>query len=430
MDITVTPKKERSEAEIVVQASPQEFQTFIDRSAKKLSEHISIKGFRPGKAPTQLVIDAAGADRVLHEAMDEAIPYFFAKAAIQENLEVVHRPSISVEEIGLDTPFRFRAVVEVMPDITLADPSTLSIQKREVSVTDDQVDAELKHIAKMRAPLAQVSRDAAKGDIVTVDFQVKIDGAVIEGGESKNHPVSIGEGRFVPGFEDGLIGAKAGEDRTFSISFPEDYAKQELRGKQAEVFAHVHSVQERKAQEINDEFAKSLGNFSDLAHLKKELKKNITDELTAKEQERYTGELAEKLMQASSFGTIPPSLIEHEIDRRMEEFANMLAYQQKTMEQYIAEHDTTIERMRADMRESAEKQVRIGLALRKLAQTHNVTVSEEEITEEANRQLSHFATADHAHEEVNPQELREYVQSTLKNRKTLDLLNSLANKAS
>ncbi len=428
MEITITPKKERSEAEMVVVVPAGDFGLFVDKAATKLSAEVTIKGFRPGKAPKQVVIEHLGLDRVLHEAMDQAIPYFFAKAAIEEDLEVVSRPSISVEEIGLDVPFRFTATVEVVPEITLPDPSKLNVKKREVSATEEQVEQELKRLAKMRSTLQEVPREAKVGDIATVDFQAKIDGSVIEGGESKNHPIPIGEGRFVPGFEEGLVGGKAGEDKTFPIKFPEDYGKKELQGKEAEVTAHIHNIQERVTPEINDEFAKGVGKFTDLKHLKEELKKNIEEELIAKEKERYLGELAETLMKKATFGTIPPSLIEHEIDRRMEEFTNMLSYQQKTIEQYMLEHNTTIAAMRETMKESAEKQVRIGLALRKLAKDHDVTVEEEEITEEANKQLMHFKTADHAHEEVDPHELREYVASTLKNTKTLDLLNSLANK--
>ena len=357
-----------------------DFIPFVKRSVAKLAEQVSIKGFRPGKAPQKLVIESVGLDRVLHEAMDEAIPYFFAKEAIEKDLQVVNRPSISVEEIGLNTPFRFTATVEVVPEITLADPQKLGVEKRDVSATEDQVNQELKHLAKMRGTLSEVGREAKLSDIATIDFQVKIDGNTIDGGESKNHPVPIGEGRFVSGFEEGLIGAKAGDNKTFPIKFPEDYGKNELQGKQAEVTVHVHSIQERNTPELNDEFAKTVGKFESLTALKEELRKNITDELIAKEQERYLGELAESLMEKSTFGVIPSSLIEHEIDRRMEEFTNMLAYQQKTIEQYMVEHNTTLQSMRDTMKESAEKQVRIGLALRKLAKEHNVTVTEKEIT--------------------------------------------------
>ncbi|MEK7499382.1 MAG: trigger factor [Patescibacteria group bacterium] len=428
MEIVLTPKKESSEVAVSVTASQKEFAPFITAAANAISNEISVKGFRPGKAPQQMVIDTVGLDRVLHKAMDDAIPHFFAKAIIEKDIEIVNRPSISVEEIGIDTPFRFTASAEVVPDITLADPKKLAVTKRTVAATEDQVEQELKRLAKMRGTLTAVDRAATLGDIVTVDFQVKIEGSVIEGGESKNHPIPIGEGRFVPGFEEGLIGTKANEDKTFSIKFPEDYGKQALQGKDALVSAHVHTVQERIIPELNDEFAKTVGKFTDLNNLKEELKKNIETEAKAKEEERYIGELAEKLMENSTFGNLPSSLIEHEIDRRMEEFARMLAYQQKTIDEYVVEHNTTTAAMRDTMKESAEKQVRIGLSLRRLAKEHQVEVSEKEITEEANKQLEHFATADHAHEEINPEELRDYVASTLKNTKTLDLLNALANK--
>lgn len=427
MEITVTPKPERSEVSLSVVATPEEFAPFVERAATKLSQGLDIKGFRPGKAPKQLVIDQVGADRLLHEAMDQAIPHFFAQAALEKQVQVVHRPSITVEELGLDTPFRFSATVEVVPEITLADPKKLSVKKRDVAVTDEEVDAELKHLAKMRGTLAQVDREAKNGDVVTVDFEVQVDGKAIEGGTSKNHPITLGEGRFVPGFEEGLLGAKAGDDKTFPISFPEDYGKKELQGKKAQATAHVHSVQERTLPELNDEFAKGLGSFTDMEHLKKDLKKNITDEMTAKEEERYVGELAEKLMEKSTFGFIPESLINHEIDRRMEEFANMLAYQQKTIDDYIAEHSTSLESMRENMKESAEKQVKIGLALRELAKKHDIVITDEEIEAETQKQLARFASVKQAHEEINPNELREYVVGMLKNTKTLDLLKSLAN---
>ncbi|MDA1169426.1 MAG: trigger factor, partial [bacterium] len=379
MEIVITPKKESSEINVSVSVSQKEFAPFITAAANAISAEISVKGFRPGKAPEQLVIDTVGLDRVLHKAMDDAIPHFFAKAIIEKDIEIVNRPSISVEEIGIDTPFRFTASAEVVPEITLADPKKLGCIKRAVAATEEQVEQELKRLAKMRSVVTIVEREAKVGDVVTVDFQVKIDGNIIEGGESKNHPIPVGEGRFVPGFEEGLLGTKANDDKTFPITFPEDYGKQELQNKKAEVTAHVHTVQERVTPELNDEFAKTVGKFTDLKNLKEELKKNIETELAAKEEERYIGELAEKLMENSTFGIIPSSLIEHEIDRRMEEFARMLTYQQKTIDQYLVEHDTTILKMRDTMKESAEKQVRIGLSLRRLAKEHRVEVTEKEI---------------------------------------------------
>ncbi len=144
MEITITPKKESSEVAVSVTASQKEFAPFISSAANAISTEISVKGFRPGKAPQQMVIDTVGLDRVLHKAMDDAIPHFFAKAIIEKDIEIVNRPSISVEEIGIDTPFRFTASAEVVPEITLADPKKLSVTKRTVTATEDQVEQELK----------------------------------------------------------------------------------------------------------------------------------------------------------------------------------------------------------------------------------------------------------------------------------------------
>ncbi|MCE9643283.1 MAG: trigger factor [Candidatus Andersenbacteria bacterium] len=428
MEITITPRKDTAEIEMDVIVSATDFKPFIDRTIATLSKDVHIKGFRPGKAPKEMALEQIGRDHILQDAMNDALPYFFAHAAVEKDVQAVNRPAISVHKIGFDEPLHFTAVVEVIPAIKLAEPSTLKAKKKEITVTDDQVEQELKRIARMRSTLQDVQRAAKKEDLVTIDFKVMIDGSVIEGGESKNHPITLGEGRFIPGFEEALLGASAGEDKTFTVTFPKDYSKKEIAGKKAEVHAHVHTVQERVIPQLDDVFAESVGSFKTLQELKDQLKKNILEEDTAKELERYLGELAEQLSEKSTFGIIPQSLIEHEIDRRMEEFARMLAYQQKTLEEYMLEHESSLQKMRDSMKESAEKHVKIGLALREFAKKHDVTLTQEEITEEANKQLAHFASAEHAHDEVDPHELQDYVESVLKNKKTLELLGSLAGK--
>lgn len=424
MEITVVPKKEVSQAEITVSVPNESFAPFVERAIGTVAKGMELKGFRPGRAPRNMVMEHAGQDRILHEAMDLALPHFFAKAAIEEGLQVVGRPNISILELGFDAPFRFTATVDVIPEITLGNPSALPATKKEVTVSDEQLDHELKHLANMRSTTAQVARAAQQSDVALIDFQVKIDGALIEGGESKNHPVVIGEGRFVPGFEDGIIGMSAGEEKTFPIHFPEDYGKKELSGKQAQATVKVLSVQEKKTPALDDAFAQSLGGtFTTMNDLKDKLRANMKEELVMKEEERYRGELAEQLMESAKFGTIPTSLIEHEIDRRMEEFATMLSYQQKTLEEYALQQNTTIEKMRDTMKESATKQVKVGLALRELTKQHNIDATEEEIADEVTKELARFGSLDE-------HDMKDYAASAIKNKKTLDLLVTLANKKS
>ncbi len=420
MEITVVPKKEFSQVEIAVVVPPQDFAPFIERAIEMLGKTIELKGFRPGKAPQNLVLEHVGQDRVVHEAMDNALPHFFAKAAVEEDLQVVGRPTIAVQEMGINTSFRFTATVDVIPEITLGNPSALSAKKKEVTVSDEQLTHELKHLANMRSKTAQVTRAAQSSDVALVDFTIRIDGNVIEGGESKSHPVAIGEGRFVPGFEEGIIGMSAGEEKTYPIF---------VQGKEAEASVKVISVQEKKVPELNDEFATSLGGtFKSMNELKEKLRENMKEELTHKEEGQYRGELAEQLMEASMFGTIPSSLIEHEIDRRMEEFGNMLTYQQKTLEEYALEHSTTIPAMRDTMKESATKQVKVGLALREFAKQHDVTANEEEIAEEVNKEIARFTSPEQAAKEIDINDAKDYAESTVANRKTLDLLVEFANK--
>lgn len=429
MEITVVPQEATSQVEITVAVSKDDFSPFVKRAIGTLAQHVELKGFRKGKAPLNMTMEHIGQDRILHEAMNRALPHFFAAAVIEKNIEVIGRPSISVQELGMDVPFRFRATVDVIPKITLGATSALSVKKKEVTVSNDQVSHELQRLANMRAATAQVARAAKKDDVALVDFQVTIDGTPIEEGASKNHPVTIGEGRFVPGFEDGIIGMSIGQKKTFPIQFPDEYAKQDLRGKQAQATVNVISVQEKKVPVLDDVFAQSLGGaFTTLDELKEKLRANMLDEFTATEEERYRGELAEQLMNASQFGAIPASLVEHEIDRRMEEFGTMLSYQQQTIEEYAVKHNTTIANMRDTMKESATKQIKVGLVLRELARAHTITATEEEIRNVVHAELARFSSVEEAHKHVDPQDMQDYAAHAIKNKKTLDLLALLANK--
>lgn len=428
MKVDVSPRKETSQVELRIAVEADEFQPFIEKAARAISKDHSLKGFRPGKAPVSVIIDAVGQDHLLKEAMEQALPHFFVQAVIDNKVDAINRPSITVEELGLSTPFRFTAIVDVIPEVILPEIGSLGVEKRNVDVKDDQIEQELQYLAKTRSTYLDVARPAETGDRVVVDFDVSMDGAVIEGGSSKNHPVNLGEGHFVPDFENNLVGLSPGGEKKFTMKFPDDYPKEDLRGKESSVNVKAHAVQQRVTPELNDEFAKGLGAFKDLNHLKEELKKNMQEEFTGKEEERYLGELAEKLAEKATYGPIPSALIEKEIDNRIHEFAHMLAYQQRTLEDYLQKEEKTVEQMREDMREAAEKNVKVGLALRAFAEKENIQVTDEEVQEEATKELSHYKTVDQAAKDVDPEELRDVVTNRLKNRKTLQRLAELNEK--
>jgi trigger factor len=428
MEVIVTPKKETSQAEIKVSVEAKDFLAYIEKAAKKLSTDHSIKGFRPGKAPVATVVEMFGQDKLLHEAMDLALPYFFVQAALDNGIEAINRPAITVEELGLDTAFRFTAIVDVLPEVTLPAADKIKSEKRAVKVDDELLEKELKHLARTRSTYLEVARPAKEGDVVTVDFTVKMDGEVMEGGTSKNHPITIGEGAFVPDFEKGLLGLTVGDTRSYPIAFPDDFANEKLRGKKAEVEVTAHAVQERLIPKLDDEFAKKIGKFESLQHLKDELKKNLTEELEHKEEERFHGELAEKLAEGATFGPIPEVLIEKEIDARLQELAQMLAYQGKNVDEYLNQQKKSMNDIRNDMKEAATKNVKVGLALRAFAAQEEVLVTDEEVEEKANQHLALYKTLPQAQANINLEDLKERVASTLRNQKTLKKLAELAAK--
>lgn len=419
MQTQVKLHPDKSQAELTISVEADEFKPHVERAARKLSKERPLKGFRPGKAPLSVVAEMLGQDRLLHEAMDLALPHFFVEAAVANKVEAINRPAITIKKLGLDQPFEFVAVVDVLPEVKVGDVSKITVERKSMQVTPEDVDRELTLLAKMRSSLIDMPRPAERGDTVTVDFEVRVNGAVIEGGASQNHPVHLGEGHFVPDFEKKLEGIQGGDTRQFTIGFPKDFPKKEHAGKTAEVSVKAHSVQKRVLPTIDDAFAKNLGKFKDLAALKETLKKNIGLEKEQREKERYQQELLEKLAEVTVFGPIPEALVEQEIEQRLREFAEMLAYQHQTVQEYLARQAKSLADMKKDMRTSAEKSVKAALALRAYATQAKITVSPEEIEQKANEYLSRFRSPGEAEKQVNPKELHERMERVVRNQKTL-----------
>lgn len=426
MKVEVKQLKEKSQAELAISVPVKDFEAYIERAGKELTKDKPLKGFRPSKAPLSVVMELFGQEQVLHEAMEKALPHFFVQAALDHEVEAINKPSITITTLGLDKPFEFTAVVDVLPEVKLGDVKKLKVEGRDMAVKDEEVEAELKHLVKMRAKPLEVVRGAQNGDLVTVDFEVQINGVMVEGGLSKNHPVQLGEGHFVPDFEKGITGVKAGEERTFEIGFPANYSKKEIAGQKAQVRLKAHSVQQLVLPAMDDNFAKSLGKFERLADLKGKLKDNLQYEREHKETDRRRGQLMEKLAETSTFGFIPEILVDREIDSRLQELAQMLALQQKSIDDYLKQQNKTVEQMRAGLRESAQRAVKVGMAMRAFAREQKIEVTDEEIDIQAQEYLARFKDAKSAAKQVDSEKLREDISLVLRNQKALDRLEEMA----
>ncbi len=422
MKVDIKPNQEKSEVELKISASADDFAPYVKDAAKKLSKEKSIKGFRPGKAPVEVVEEVFGTGRLLNEAMDRAIPRFFIEAVLDNDIDAIARPKVAVEEIGRDKGIKFTATAAVLPTVTLGDLSKIEIEKRTVEVTDSEVDKELERLAKMRSSALEVARPAGKGDTIVVDFKISVGGVMLEGGEGKDQTVQLGEGHFVPDFEEKLVGIAAGDVREFKIKFPEDYKKGNLAGKEAEAWVQAKAVQKRMVPEVNDAFAKQLGKFTDLDDLKKHMKDNLQHERLHREEERRQGEMTEKLAAGATFSKIHEVLIDKEIDRLLGEFEQMLQWQQKTINDYCLEKSRTIEQIREEMKPNAEKSVKVGLALRSFAKQEGVVIDENELEEKIQDYLKRFGSSKEAAKKIDPEELREHLTYLLRNQKAMELL--------
>jgi trigger factor len=330
-----------------------------------------------------------------------------------------------IKKADIEEGVSFTAKVDILPKATLGDIKSIKVERKKVEVNDKDVERELNVLAKMRSDYIDVARPAQKGDSVSIDFKVSVDGKVIEGGESKNHPVHIGEGHFVPGFEDKLVGISAGDEREFEIEFPKDYGKKEWGGKKASVWVKAHAVQKQVVPKLDDEFAKKLGKFEGIDNLKYVLKSNLIQEKEKKEGERLRGEMMEKMVGGSSFTRIPEALINREIDHRLSDLEQMLAVHKQTVDDYLQKRGKKMSEIRESMRPEAEKSVKIGVCLQQFVKDQAITVEDNEVEKSANEYLAQYASSEQAKKEVDPERLKERVRNILLNQKALKELEEM-----
>jgi trigger factor len=289
-------KLPKSKVEIELTIEWKEWEKYIAPAVAEISAEFKFPGFRPGKAPRNLVEQKVGKEMILSHAAEKAIGKSYSDFVSRVKLAVIGSPKVEIDKIEENNALIFKATVAVMPEVTVKDDYKSEIkkinaefQKKTAKVGEDEIVLELEKIANSRVKLVTVRRAVASNDSVEIDFVVSIDGAPIEGGTSKNHALVVGKGVFIPGFEENLIGMNEGEEKEFELSFPADYHKKELAGKPAKFQVKMKLVQERQVPEINDEFAASLGKFKDLSELKKNIQEGLEHENEHKLKEEKQG---------------------------------------------------------------------------------------------------------------------------------------------
>lgn len=382
MELKNTEKQEHSVVALTIEITKAEFEAAKDKAFKKTGKNITVPGFRKGKAPRKMIEKLYGEGVFFEEAFNIIYPDAMEMAVEKSGIKPVGRADVDLGDPAEEGGLTIIAKVPVEPEVELGEYKGIEVEKETVKVLQADVKAELNRMAQRNARTETVERKAKKNDTVDIDFEGFVDGVPFEGGKAEHHELTLGSGAFIPGFEDQLIGCKAGDEKDVVVTFPEEYHAKELAGKEATFKCKVHKVEETILPEIDDEFAKDV---SDTCETLDDLKTEITERLKAERQEAADNAFEEKVLDAVIDGMkadIPAAMIDSQVDTIVQDFGYRLQMQGMGLEQYLKMTGTEMGAFRAMFQSQAERQVKTRLALQKVVELEGITVSDTELEEE------------------------------------------------
>ena len=379
MTVKSCEKLEKSRVALTIEASAEEFEAAVNKAYLKMRGKINVPGFRVGKAPRKIIEKMYGEEVFYEEAVNIILPDAYEDAVKEQKLDVVGYPEVELESCTKDGVV-FKCTVAVYPEVKLGQYKGLEAPKAEVKVAAADVNARLKEMADRNSRLVSVERAVKKGDTADIDFEGFDNGVAFDGGKGENFDLEIGSGSFVPGFEEQLIGMKAGEEKDIDITFPENYAP-ELAGKPVVFHVKVNEVKVKEVPAIDDEFAKDVSEFDTLKELKADIKKKMTAERTEAAQRAFEDVLMAKVAEGVE-AEIPHEMVELQAERMMEQFKQQLAAQGIPFDQYLQMTGTTEADFRKQTDGPAAEQVKMDLAVEAIIKAEGLEATDEDVENE------------------------------------------------
>lgn len=405
-------------ATVVVEIDKELMETGVNKAYMKARKSIMVPGFRKGKAPRKMIESMYGPHVFYEDGLEEIFPEIYDFAiAHQESFKAVGRPNLTDMQISDDNVVALTLTTEVYPEVTLGQYKGLEVEKAEVAVSDEQVQAELDRMAQNVASTETVDRAAQMGDTANIDFEGFDNGVPFEGGKGDNFDLKLGSGSFVPGFEEQIVGMSAGEEKDIDITFPQDYHA-DLAGKAVVFHVKVNKITETVVPEMDDEFAKDVSEFDTLEALKADIRAKALEKAEKNAQTSFENACVEKAAENTTVD-IPNALVERELDVQMERFAYQLQMGGYTMEQYAKMMGGDVNTMRNAFRPGAQKQARISVTLEKIAEVENVAVTEEDIAAELESLAKQYELEVEKVKEMVP---AEELNESLKTRKAVQII--------
>ncbi len=412
----------KSQLEVNFVLTPEDLKPYLEQALKDIAQSSSVAGYRPGKAPVNLIRNKVDPVNLLEEGAEKAIRDVWPKTAEEQQIDGVGSPKVEITKIVPNNDLEFKVTVDVMPKIELPDLKTiiglLGKEKAINKVSAKEIEDSLQWLADSRATTTKVDRGAKDGNLVNVSFKTFNNGKELEESQSDNYPLILGKGHFLEGFEKELMGLKAGEEKNFSVIAPVDYWEENLRGKKLDFQVKINEVQERKLPDLNDEFAKTLGKFDNLDALKKSIEDGIQGEKNRAEGERIRSLMLKNIADKVTVD-LPESVVEGELQAMLHNVQHQCEDHGLPFEEYLKQIKKTEEEMKKELRENAAVKAKADLILRTIAKEQKLTANEDEVSVTVTEVLRSLGEET---SELNNDEIKLYAKEIVIRRKTWDYL--------
>ena len=417
MSVKVEKTENKNEVKLSFEIEAEKFDEAMKKVYAKTAKYFTIPGFRKGKAPMAIVERTYGSSIFYEDTFNELVPDIYDEAIKENKIEAVSRPQIDISQMEKGKNLKFTAIVQIKPEVKLGKYKGIELKKIEYNVSDKDVEHELEHMAEHNARLVTVEdRPVEKGDITIIDFAGSINGVAFDGGTAENQELEIGSNKFIPGFEDQIIGMKVKEEKDINVTFPEDYFSKDLAGKEATFKVTLHEIKKKELPKIDDDFAKDVSEFDTLSDLKADIKSKIQKE----NEERAKYESEEAAIEAVCKDVeveIPSGMIETEIDNMVKDIENKLSYQGLTLDQYLKLTNKTNESLRKEFDEQANKAVKSRLVLEAIIKAEDIKPDDKEVEEKVKEMAKNYSRPED--ELLKNEELKNYVTDNMKYEKAI-----------
>ena len=390
MGLVSANKIDATKYELIIGVDAEGFEKALQNAYMKARKRININGFRKGKAPRKMIEQLYGENVFYEDAVNDLVRTDITKVLDEENYDLIDTPEVAVESVNKEDGVKFKVTVMVKPEVEISDYKGIEVEKTVNAVTDEDIDKQLQALRERNGRLVTVEgRPAENGDVAVIDFEGFKDGVPFEGGKDENYELALGSGTFIPGFEEQIVGKSTGEEFTINVTFPENYQMEEIAGQLCEFKIKLNEIKTKELPDLDDEFVKDATEFETIDELKNDMRTKLEERSAKTADMEAENKIFETLIEKMS-ADIPEVMFEHKIDEMVRDFEMRLSQQGLNMEMYLTYTNMDMAAFRKTFEAQAQNQVKVRLALEKIAELENVEISDEKAEEEIARMAEQY----------------------------------------